>query len=161
MASTQPLAIEPARHALFGTFDCPLLCVSIWVAQVWHPRSFLLRYYTALLAGQLAGSLVATLCARMLKTGTLHAVPVARMQASPMLLSALLLEGAGQALASLKPLHTSPAGNIPGSSRQKVSGGYTHLPARAHGVLVLDRVLTMSCKGCDPQHGVTAILCDA
>lgn len=73
-----------------------------------------------ILAGQLAGSLMATLFARLSKAGALPALPVAQTQACPMLLSALLLEGAGQAVASLQPLHASPSAKMPSSSRQKV-----------------------------------------
>ncbi|CAL5227576.1 g10572 [Coccomyxa viridis] len=69
--------------------------------------------------GQLAGSLMAAMFARMLKAGALHALPVAGMQACPMLLSALLLEGAGQAIATLKPVHASPESKMPSSRRQK------------------------------------------
>ncbi len=115
---------------------------------------------------------MATLFARMLKAGALHALPVAGMQACPMLLSALLLEGAGQAIASLKPVHTSPASKIPGSSRQKVrvlpicllccmlSWCCTsiHLPARTHHALLHDLTATLYVAGCQThEHQIEAV----
>ena len=115
---------------------------------------------------------MATMFARMLKAGTLHALPKAGMHACPMLLSALLLEGAGQAIASLKPVHASPASKIPGSSRQKVHVlpvcllycmlswccTILDLPARAHLVLLLHMTATWCIAGCQTrEHQIEAV----
>ena len=111
-------------HVIMYIHMCPsqytniLLYINDRGAQVWHHTFCQLKGCGAVPPGQLAGSLTATLFARLLKAGALHGLPAVGMQACPMVLSALLLEGAGQAVASLKPLHASPASKIPGSTRK-------------------------------------------
>lgn len=78
---------------------------------------------SAVYAGQLVGSLLASLFARLLKAGARGGAPAAHIQAFPMLLTALLLEAAGLSVASLRPLQPSSPGKMPSSTRQKVLCG--------------------------------------
>jgi hypothetical protein len=73
-------------------------------------------------AGQLAGSLLATLFARLLKAGAWTAAPgAAHLHACPMLVSALLLEAAGHSVASLRPLQSASTARMPSSTQPKAN----------------------------------------
>ena len=117
---TQPLAYCTVASSLGKLLEPVIADLSFQSgsALVWHQPLRQLKNCNAVPPGQLAGSLAATLFARLLKAGALHALPAAGMQACPMLVSALLLAAAGQAVASLKPLHPSPASKTPGSTRK-------------------------------------------